>query len=470
MKNEKKKCNSNSSKEHGNADAIIYCLECNLYLCNKCETLHSKLVSNHHIFNLDKEKEEIFTGYCKKENHTKLEYFCKTHNELCCGVCIAKIKKEGNGQHFDCDVCIIEDIKDDKISKLKDNIKFLEELSNSIQQSIKDLKSIFEKMNESKEELKLNIQQIFTKIRSEINNREDQLLIEVDKKFEKLFCKEDIVKESEKLPIKIKDSLEKGKIIDTQQKENNDKNNLCSLINDCINIENVVKEINIINENIKNCDGSDEIKFEQNEDIDIDKLIQSIQTFGKINSYEKGKYKSFESSSIIKNDINKLNNIVGWIKEKTNKEVINFEIIFKMTENGYDSKDFHKFCDDKEPTLVLVKTKKDKIFGGFTPLNWKKTNSKSEKKDDSNQTFIFSLDIIKKFDIININKLAIQTERGPCFGACEFQIKSNMKEGVCYANNCCNFLSNNNLELTGGKGESENFETEEIEVYKVILK
>ena len=48
-------------------------------------------------------------------------------------------------------------------------------------------------MNKNKEELKLNIQKIFTKIRSEINNREDQLLIEVDQKFENIFYKENIV-------------------------------------------------------------------------------------------------------------------------------------------------------------------------------------------------------------------------------------------------------------------------------------
>ena len=45
-----------------------------------------------------------------------------------------------------------------------------------------------------------------------------------------------------------------------------------------------------------------------------------------------------------------------------------------------------------------------------------------------------------------------------------------MKKGISYANKKCKFLSNNNLELTGGKGESESFETEELEVYKVILK
>ena len=162
-------------------------------------------------------------------------------------------------------------------------------------------------MNKNKEELKLNIQQIFTKIRNEINNWEDQILIEVDQKFENLFYKEDIIKKSEKLPIKIKDLLEKGKIIDYQQKENNNNNNLCSFINDCLNIETVVKEIAIINDNIKKCDDSVEIKFHSE---DIDKLINNVKTFGKINSsiiYKNKIYKVFKSSSIIKDDINKMN-------------------------------------------------------------------------------------------------------------------------------------------------------------------
>ena len=43
-----------------------------------------------------------------------------------------------------------------------------------------------------------------------------------------------------------------------------------------------------------------------------------------------------------------------------------------------------------------------------------------------------------------------------------------MKEGETYANESCNFLSDSNLELTGGKGESQDFATEELEIYKVI--
>ena len=68
-------------------------------------------------------------------------------------------------------------------------------------------------MKKNKEELKLKIQNIFTKIRNILNNREEELLLEVDKKFNKLYYNEDIIKQSESLPNKIKIYLEKGKII-----------------------------------------------------------------------------------------------------------------------------------------------------------------------------------------------------------------------------------------------------------------
>ena len=43
-----------------------------------------------------------------------------------------------------------------------------------------------------------------------------------------------------------------------------------------------------------------------------------------------------------------------------------------------------------------------------------------------------------------------------------------MKKGRTFANNYTNFLSNNNLELTGGKGENEFFDIDDFEVFKVI--
>ena len=123
----------------------------------------------------------------------------------------------------------------------------LEELNDKIDESINKLKEIYEQINKNKEDLKLKIQSIFTKLRNALNEKEDKLLLDIDEYYNNIYFKEDLIKKSEKLPNKIKKSIEKGKIIDKEWNENN----LSSLINDCINIENNIKEINIINDNIK---------------------------------------------------------------------------------------------------------------------------------------------------------------------------------------------------------------------------
>ena len=234
MDNIKKKC---SSTKHLEIDAINYCQECKIYLCNKCQSHHLEFYDNHHLYDIDKDINDMFNDICQLENHhIKFEYFCKTHNILCCSSCITKIKSELNGQHTDCDVCLIKDIKDEKKNKLKENIKCLEELSNTLKNSIIELKKLYEKINENKEELKIKIQKIFTQIRNALTEREDELLLDIDNKFNNTFFSEEIIKESEKFPNKIKISLEKGKLIDKEWDENNNKLN--SLLNDCINVEN----------------------------------------------------------------------------------------------------------------------------------------------------------------------------------------------------------------------------------------
>ena len=181
-------------------------------MCNKCEKVHSSLLKNHHLSSLDKNINDIFTGICKEKNHLmKLEYFCKTHNQLCCAACIAKIRCRGNGKHKNCKVLYINKIKNKKKNGLEKNIKHLEELSNKIEESINELKKIYENINENKEKLKIKIQKIFTKIRNSLNDREEKLLLEVDNQFDELFFKEELIKESEKLPNLIKVSLENGK-------------------------------------------------------------------------------------------------------------------------------------------------------------------------------------------------------------------------------------------------------------------
>ena len=301
-----------SLPEHQKIKAIYYCHECKIYMCNKCEKIHSGLCVLHHQYKLDIDISEIFTNFCKEENHSsKLEYFCKTHNQLCCSSCIVKIKKKGNGQHTDCDVCIIEDIKNLKKNKLKENIKILENLSNSF--SVNDLNTIFEKINENKEKLKSKIQKIFTKIRNIINEREDELLLKVDEKFDNLFFKGKKIKDIEKLSNNIKIILERGKAIDNEN-EWDDDNKLSLLINDCINIENNIEYINLINTNLNeiNSKNINKIKFDPENEEEINNFVNLIKKFGNIDVNEN----NFLKSTI------KINNLIHYTLSGKNNNII----------------------------------------------------------------------------------------------------------------------------------------------------
>jgi len=272
-----------SSLNHKEIDALLYCHECNIYMCNKCDKFHSEIFQNHNIIKLEKGNniKEVFTGFCKEKTHKdEIQYFCKKHNLLCCAKCITKLKGKENGQHSDCDICFIEDIENEKRNKLKENINSLENISLDLNKKINELKIIYDKIEKSKEELKSNIQKIFTKLRCALNYREDELLEEVDKIFNELYINEEIIKDSDKLPNKIKFSLEKGKEI-----ENNwNNNNLTLLINNCINIENNIKNIQLLNDNLGKINNLKiDIKFYPQEE-GINKFINSIKIFGKISN------------------------------------------------------------------------------------------------------------------------------------------------------------------------------------------
>ena len=121
--------NKCSLDEHKEIDSKTICIKCNIYMCNKCEALHSKLFPNHKIFNSDNNINEIFTGLCKEKDHmNKLQFFCKTHNQLCCVACIAKIQEDNIGLHKDCKICTLKEIKDEKKKNIDENINYLKEL------------------------------------------------------------------------------------------------------------------------------------------------------------------------------------------------------------------------------------------------------------------------------------------------------------------------------------------------------
>ena len=439
-----KKC---SNKDHKEVDAILYCYECKIYICNKCEKSHSNLFKDTHQNKIIKDinEDEIFSGICNETNHSdELEYFCRVHNKLCCAKCITKIKAKNKGQHKDCDVCLIEDIENEKKTKLKENIKILEDLSSTFEQSIKDLKKMFDKINEDKEKLKDNIQNIFTKLRNEINNREDKLLLDVDKIFDELYIKEDLIKQGEKLPNKIKNSLNKGKLINEHWNENK----LNSLINDCLIIENNIDIINKINESI-NKKNSVNISIKFNPEGDgINEFIENIKNFGNI----KGNYNKFDSKIQFNQDL-----VKSWLNNRN----FTSELLFRKSRDGSTPNDFHNKCDNKGTTILFIETTKGYKFGGYTELQWDKSGK--GKKDKS--TFIFSFNQREKYTTRNDNNtIACVSNEGPRFGSSwpEIYFYQTLNKGESFDHSSNTFVLGK--KMTNGE---QNWDVKELEVHKI---
>ena len=436
-----------SLKTHKENDAISFCQECRIYMCNKCEKFHSELFQDHNQFKLENNVDitKIFTGFCKEVNHPdKLKYFCKTHNVLCCAECITKIKTKESGQHSDCKICTIQDIENEKKNKLKENIKNLENLSINLQETINQMKIIYEKIDKNKEELKNSIQKTFTKLRNAINEREDILLLEVDKKYNDIYLNEEIIKESDKLPNKIKISLEKGKEI-----ENNWNNNiLISLINDCLNIENNINYINEINESIIKCNSlNSEFSFISNED-EINQLFKIINNFGNIKD---------NSINIFDSNIEFDQNLVRtWLNNRNFKS----ELLFRKTRDGSTPNDFHNKCDNKGITITFIETTKGYKFGGYTELKWNKSGGKKDKS-----TFIFSFNNKEKYLARNNNNtIGDHNNEGPRFGCSYLEIflYQTLNKGQSWNTPSCTFIEGR--KLTNGE---EFWDVKELEVFKI---
>ena len=464
-----KKC---SKDEHKKNNAISYCKECNIYMCNKCENYHSMLFEKHNKFSLDKDLKEIFTGLCQEENHNKeLKYYCKEHNKLCCVACISKIKDKENGQHKDCSVYSIDEIKEGKKAKFVENIKYLENISQNIEKYINDSKQLYNKINEQKEKIKSEIQKVFTKIRNELNNREDKLIEEMDKIYDESFLKEEIIRDCEKLPNKIKNILEKYKSVDENW---NDNTKLKSLINDSINIENYIKDINNIYENVKKVDIENCIIEFNIEEKDLNSFLIKIQNLGNI--INKNEI-VFDNQSTIINNQKSLNFVLKQIKINNNlkiDEVCNLKLLYRATKDGDNCKTYHQKTNNISNTLTIIKTKDGIIFGGYTHIKIPKSDYGMNYKDE--KAFIFSLNLNKLyFPKQNFYSKHSNENYGPIFGTnedCNYPIIidgqnffSKKSHSTCTKNS-----SYNNMEFDYelNKG-NRNFEVKEIEVYQILF-
>lgn len=103
--------------------------------------------------------------------------------------------------------------------------------------------------------------------------------------------------------------------------------------------------------------------------------------FGSFISYPVGKVGLRSSKIISNNKVIELMNLCEFPKHKK------FQLLYRASEDGFSSANFHEKCDGVKNTLTIVKTTNNNIFGDYTGGAW---NSSGNYVHDTS-SFMFSL-------------------------------------------------------------------------------
>mgnify|MGYP000856086397 FL=1 len=108
-------------------------------------------------------------------------------------------------------------------------------------------------------------------------------------------------------------------------------------------------------------------------------------------------FPTLDLTPIMDSKIVKKSSDIGMIRNWLSSDPfsITFKLLLRGTRDGFLASTFHKKCDNKKNTLVLVKTDFGKVCGGFTELDWSFINN--YKKQSS--SFLFSVDHKAKFPL-----------------------------------------------------------------------
>ena len=158
------------------------------------------------------------------------------------------------------------------------------------------------------------------------------------------------------------------------------------------------------------------------------------------------------------------------IFSKSSKNFVNLKLIYSASKDGDSAEVFHSLCDGIAPLLVIIKTSKNVVFGGYTETPYSFTKKRTGNKDDN--AFIFSINKMKTYDVEKgTNATCSFKDYGPVFYGYEycniylfgdfFNDEGNVaKKGDRYN-------TTEDFEINNGE---QKFLTKELEVYQVFYK
>ena len=201
------------------------------------------------------------------------------------------------------------------------------------------------------------------------------------------------------------------------------------------------RQLTIKNESLESEFKKNSININQNED--ISKILSSMDELNFINFYAKNNDPSFNFKNI--------------------------KLLYRSSRDGDTTKKCHELCDNKKNVLIIMKSDRELIFGGYSKIGFKATN-KSEYLTDNN-SFLFSVDLKKIFPAIkDKNHIShISDYCGLCFtgSLCFFDNFMHNNDNCIYSSSIKEYFNrlDDPCEMNGGK---EKFKCKELEVYQFI--
>ena len=82
-------------------------------------------------------------------------------------------------------------------------------------------------------------------------------------------------------------------------------------------------------------------------------------------------WEGLRSSVILANDTNYLNTLSKWLTPVVLNQAPYWKKCWRASADGWASTTFHSLCDNKGPTVTIIRVGKY-IFGGYTSTSWSK--------------------------------------------------------------------------------------------------
>ena len=394
-----------------------------------------------------------------------------------------------------------------KISSIEKGLKALDDKINTYEfdQLIENIAILMEKQNDNKIYEMINkLETQISDIKQKLNKRDSLESSKNKNKFDpelinKINNHENLITKLQTKLNKIQDEKQidnssKNKLSDIEKQSNDLKSKVDSLITLTKKLENNNKELNSKTNDLSNKFSQISVvpnpqfqsrkisnpKTKYYRTIENQNINQEMSYYNRtnpnINTNLNLSKDSFNSKIVNFSDITFLQNRIMQINPKI-REVF-FSLVYRASEDGDKAANFHQKCDRIGPNVVLIKTKKGSVFGGFTFRNWEhlardtdvnRPNLGSASRDSN--AFGFNVNKQKIYNNEKPNEFAIWCNRnfGPTFKNNLFQIfDHSLKKG-----GYCNLRKNSNFggqlfdyEISGGEPK---FKIDELEVFEVKL-